>query len=122
MGLDWWRALRASSRFGRAVRLQESGALAEAKEAFLVLDRWCDQRHDSVSPAFISVRMMVLIHLAETARELGDGALSRASLEKWLREHERIVNVPSLGTNNELSRWEAWVRASLAADAGPAKT
>lgn len=122
MAGDWWSTLRASSRFGRAVRLQRRGRLEEAKRALTELDEWCDQRRDTVSPPFVSVRMMTLIHLAQTARELGDHALARVSLEKWLREHARIVNTTSLGPTEELSRWESWVKASLAAEAGPAST
>lgn len=122
MAGDWWTTLRASSRFGRAVRLQKKGRLQEARQALLALDEWCDQRQEVASPPFLSVRMMVLIHLAQAARELGDHSLSRASLEKWLREHQRIVSLPALGPTGELSRWEAWVKASLASESGPAST
>ncbi len=120
MASGLWNALRASWRFGAAVRLQKRGRLEAAKQAFIALDRWCDRRQATVSPAYMSVRMMVLIHLAQTARELGDHALARASLEKWLREHGRVVSLPSLGPTDELSKWEAWVRATLASQAGPA--
>jgi hypothetical protein len=122
MAPDWWNTLRASSRFGRAVRLQKKRQLEQAKQALLALDRWCDQHPGTVSPPFISVRMMVLIHLAQTARELGDHALSRTSLEKWLREHARIVSLPALGTTEELARWETWVKATLSSEPGPPNT
>lgn len=118
----WWNAVRASWRFGGAVRLQRKGQLEAAKEAFTALDRWCDQRKESLAPAYISVRMMVLIHLAQTAGELGDHAVARAALEKWLREHDRVVALPSLGATSELSRWERWVKATLASQPGSANT
>jgi hypothetical protein len=121
MAGDWWNALRASWRFGGAVRLQKKGQLEAAKEAFIALDRWCDQRHEAASPPYVSVRMMVLIHLAQTASELGDHAVARAALEKWLREHGRVVGLPSLGPTDELSKWERWVRATLAPQPGPAQ-
>jgi hypothetical protein len=118
---DWWNGLCASWRLGGAVRLQKSGRLEEAKRALVDLDRWCDQRSQTVAAPFVSARMMSLIHLAETARQLGDESLARATLEKWLREHDRVVREPSLGPTVELARWEPWVRATLGAPATPAK-
>ena len=42
--MKWWSTLLVSSRYGRAVRLQKTGGLGEAKEALLALDHWWDHR------------------------------------------------------------------------------
>lgn len=114
MARDLWRGLSASWRLGGALRLQKQGHLNAAKRAFTLLDQWCDRRQATTSPSYAGVRMMVLVHLAEIELELGDKEFARASLEKWLREYERVVGLQSLGPTVELSKWENWVRETLA--------
>lgn len=116
--MSWWLldGLRASRRFGKAVKKQEAGRLTEAYRELLELDGWFDSRPKGRvhQPPVLSIRLMTLVHLAEVAEALGDRTAIKAALQKWLSEYGSACAVESVWCQDELMlRWEKWVRGKL---------
>ncbi len=116
--MSWWLldGLRASRRFGKAVRKQEANRLTDAYRELVELDGWFDSRarQQVHAPPLMSVRLMTLVHLAEVAEALGEKRAMEAALQKWLSEYGSVCVVESAWSQDELmQRWEKWVRAKL---------
>ena len=114
MPFTWIRAMSAARRFGAAVRLQKSGRIKEARDAFVALNSWLEKDAPANSLAILSTRFMSLAHLAQVAAQLGDRDLATQSLEQWLATWAAATAVtPQLRSVAVLGKWEAWVTATL---------
>lgn len=112
MAISFLASLAASRRFGKATRLQARGAHEQA--LVLLLENRAKLASAKDMPS-LSVRLMNLVHLAEVAKALGRADLAKSALEEWLTTWEAARrDAPGLATVESLTKWENWVRATLA--------